>query len=486
MEQALPKVVHDGVSTAIGWQDWPEVDPREFGAKADGRELDTAAIQAAIDRASARKGGRVVLRGGCFLSASLFLKPYTALVIDAGAVLKGTTDPQAYTRVRSRWYNEEAAETAGLINAIGMHGVRISGAGVIRGDGVIWWNAHWAQAGNLQKMDPALRRVLEEEPQSALSRRLLTPVVKPQPILVTGCRDVLIEGVRIVDSPSWTVHTLWCEDIEIRHVTICTSSRFGTHAPSSDGIDIDSCRNVHIHHCDVSCHDDNFCMKSGRGSQGAAVNRPTENVLIHDCIAREGHSLLGLGTEFAGGLRNIVMRNCRAEGTHMGIRFKSNIGNGGAIENILIEDVTCAAVMVPVTFRLRNYYSDGAEVPVGYVAGPAGVPHFRNIVLRNFTATGADECLRMTAYADRMFENVLFDNVALAGRAGLRLVNAQNWDLRGLRPVGCEGGPPIRMRDCCNVILPEWFDPAAGYLPEKPSVPSPRWPSYYDHDGSAG
>ena len=75
MEQALHNVVHDGVSTAIGWQDWPEVDPREFGAKADGHQLDTAAIQAAIDRASARKGGRVVLRGGCFLSASLFLKP---------------------------------------------------------------------------------------------------------------------------------------------------------------------------------------------------------------------------------------------------------------------------------------------------------------------------------------------------------------------------------------------------------------------------
>ena len=482
----LHKLTHDGVSKAVGWQDWPEVDPREFGAKADGLQLDTAAIQAAIDRASARKGGRVVLRGGCFLSASLFLKPYTALVVDAGAVLKCATDPRAYTRVRSRWMNEEAAETAGLINAIGIHGVRISGTGIIQGDGAIWWNAYWAQAGNLPKMDPTLRRVLADEPEGGLSRRLLTPAVPPQPILVTGCRDVLIEGVRIVDSPSWTVHTLWCEDVEIRHVTICTSSRFGTHAPSTDGIDIDSCRNVHIHHCDVSCHDDNFCLKSGRGSQGAAANRPTENVLIHDCVAREGHGLLALGTEFAGGLRNIVMRDCRAEGTQMGLRFKSNIGNGGAIENVVAENIRCTDVAYPIHFRLRNFYASGPEVPEGYVAGPAGVPFFRNFTFRNVTASGADTCLGMVAYADRTFDNVVFDNVELEGRAGLKLVNARNWDLRGLRPVRCDGGPPITMRDCANIALPEWFEPRKDQYPPEAPAGNAAMPPYWDHCGFSG
>lgn len=480
---ALHDCVHDGVSSAAGWRDWPEIDPREYGAKADGQQLDTPAIQEAIDRAAARRGGRVVLRGGCFLSASLFLKPHTALIINVDAVLRGTTALRAYVKTPSRWMNEERAETVGLVNAIGVHGVRISGEGTIDGNGSIWWNAHWAQEGNLLKMEPAWRRILEEEPESAPGRRLLERAVKPQPILITGCRDILVEGVRIVDSPSWTLHTLFCEDVEIRNVTIRNSSRFGVHAPSTDGIDIDSCRNVNIHHCDVSCHDDNFCLKSGRGSQGAATNRPTENVLIHDCIGREGHGLLALGTEFAGGLRNIVMRDCRAEGTQMGLRFKSNIGNGGAMENIVAENILCADVAFPIHFRLRNFFAAGSELPEGYVSGPAGIPYFRNFTFRNVKATGADTCISMVAYADRTFDNVVFDNVELEGRVGAKLINARNWDLRGLRRIQCAGGKPIDMRDSRNIILPEWFDPAADYPPEAPAAGSAMLPPYWDHCG---
>ena len=478
-----PDRIHDGVSTAAGWHDWPAIDPCDYGAKADGTQLDTVMIQAAIDAASARRGGRVVLRGGTFLSGSIFLKPHTALVIDAGGVLKGTTEPRAYAKVCSRWMNEERTVTAGLVNATGIHGVRISGGGTIRGDGFLWWNAHWAQAGRPDKMDTEMRRVLEHEPGSAMAQRLMLKMVPPQPILITGCRDVLVEGIHIVDSPSWTLHTLFCEDVKIRQVTIRTSSRFGMHAPSTDGIDIDSCRNVHIHHCDVSCHDDNFCLKSGRGAQGAAVNRPTENVLIHDCVAREGHGLLALGTEFAGGLRNIIMRDCRAEGTQMGLRFKSNIGNGGAMENVVAENIVCTDVACPIRFRLQNNYAIGGKLPDGYVAGPAGIPHFRNFTFRNVKATGADTCVSMVAYADRTFDNVIFDNVELEGRAGVNLVNACNWDLRGLRQVRCAGGRPIALRDCANVTLPDWYDPGADYPPEAPLVRNDPLPPYHDHCG---
>ncbi|MHC4886673.1 MAG: glycosyl hydrolase family 28 protein [Planctomycetota bacterium] len=92
-------------------------------------------------------------------------------------------------------------------------------------------------------------------------------------------------------------------------------------------------------------------------------------MLIHDCIAREGHGLLGLGTEFAGSLRNIVMRDCRAEGTQMGLRFKSNTGNGGVMENVLAENIEMVDVAHPIRFRLRNFYPDG--LPPEYVQGPA-------------------------------------------------------------------------------------------------------------------
>jgi hypothetical protein len=120
------------------------------------------------------------------------------------------------------------------------------------------------------------------------------------------------------------------------------------------------------------------------------------------------------------------------------------------------------------------------------VSGPAGIPHFRNFTFRNVKGTGADTCVSMVAYADRTFDNVVLDNVELEGRVGARLVNARNWDLRGLRSLRCAGGPPITMRDCANVILPEWFEPAADYPPEAPAVDDAALPSYWDHCGFGG
>ncbi len=450
---------HTGPSTAAGWESWPVFDPRHYGAKADGSTLDTPAIQAAIEAASAASGGRIVLRGGTFLTGSLFLKPYTALVIDAGAVLKGTTDWRAYPLIPSRHAGVEGVYPAGIVNAWGVHGVRISGGGTLDGSGFIWWNAFWARARQFDKMDSIFRPVVEDAPQSAAARDLLDRPGEPKPLLIGACRDVLIDGIHIRDSATWTLHAVYCEDVEIRGVTIRNASS-RMHAPCTDGIDIDSCRNVHVHHCDIACHDDCICLKSGRGLDGARVNRPTENVLIHDCVSGAGHALVGLGTEFAGGIRNVVIRNCRAEGTQMGLRFKSNIGNGGVIENVMADTITCVNTAYPIQFRLRDAFGvrDGKPGAAAYVAGPAGIPAFRNVTIRNLTATGAKICLNTIPYADQTFDNVILENVSLEGEAGLQVYNARNWDLRGVTRAACSAGPFFDIRDSRNILLPAWHE----------------------------
>lgn len=449
---------HTGPTTAGGWDKWPVYDPRDYGAKADGGTLDTAAIQAAIDAASAARGGRIVLRGGTFLTASLFLKPYTALVIEEEATLKGTTAWQAYPFIRSRKEGVECVCLAGIINACGIHGVRISGKGTLDGSGFPWWNGFWARKGMLEKMDPALRKIVEDDPGSEAARDLLDRPGEPKPILIGACRDVLIEGLHIRDSASWTLHAFYCEDVEIRQVTI-RNAQADMHAPCTDGIDIDSCRGVHIHHCDIACHDDCICLKSGRGRDGARVNRPTENVRIHDCVAGEGHALVALGTEFSGGIRNVTIRDCRSEGTQVGLRFKSNIGNGGTIENVLAENVACVNTAYPIEFRLRDAFGvhEGKPEAGAYVPGPAGIPSYRNITIRDFTATGAKACIRMIAYLDHTFDNLVFENVSLEGAAGLQIHNARNWDLRGIVHAACAKGPIFDVRNSKNVLLPSWY-----------------------------
>lgn len=461
-DMCRPDLRHSDPSTAAGWEGWPELDPRAFGAKADGVTLDTAAIQAAIDGASAARGGRVVLRGATFLTASLFLKEHAALIIEEGAVLKATTRWQDYPFIRSRQAGVERVALAGIVNAAGVHGVRIAGRGLIDGSGFPWWNSFWAREGRLDKMDPRLRRLLEESPQSEAARDLLERPDAPKPILIGACRDVLVEGIRIHDSPSWTLHVLYSEEVEIRDVTIRNDPP-GLHAPSTDGIDIDSCRNVLIHHCDISCHDDCICLKSGRGKDGARVNRPTENVLIHGCVAGAGHALVGLGTEFSGGIRNVVIRDCRSTGTQVGLRFKSNIGNGGAIENVLAENITCVDTAHPIQFRLRDAFGvlEGKREAEPYLPAPAGVPRYRNIVIRGLTASGATTCLNTIAHPAGTFDNVVLENVSMEGESGLQIHRARNWELRGVTHAACEAGPLFDVRDSENVLLPAWYAPGS-------------------------
>ncbi len=448
---------HNGPTTAAGWERWPVYDPRAFGAKADGVTLDTAAIQAAVDAASAASGGRVVLRKGTFLAASLFLKEHTALIIEEGAVLKATTRWQSYPLIRSRHGGVEGVGLAGIINASCIHGVRISGKGVLDGSGFPWWNGFWARCGMPEKMDPALRKAVQDDPRSAAARDLLDRPGEPKPILIGACRDVLVEGIHIKDSPTWTLHVLYGEDVEIRDVMIRNDHPL-VHAPSTDGIDIDSCRNVLVHHCDIACHDDCICLKSGRGKDGARVNRPTENVRIHDCVAGAGHALVGLGTEFSGGIRNVVIRDCRSDGTQVGIRFKSNLGNGGTIENVLAENITCVNTASPVQFRLRDAFGvlEGKPEAEAYLPAPAGVPCYRNIVIRNLTASGAKTCLNTIAHPAGTFDNVVLENVSMEGESGLQIYRARNWDLRGVTHAACADGPLFDVRDSENVLLPAW------------------------------
>ncbi|MHC4886672.1 MAG: hypothetical protein ACYTGH_16465 [Planctomycetota bacterium] len=89
----------------------------------------------------------------------------------------------------------------------------------------------------------------------------------------------------------------------------------------------------------------------------------------------------------------------------------------------------------------------------------------------------------MVAYEDKTFDNVVFDNVELEGRVGLRILNARNWDLRGLTSVRCAGGPPIEVRDSVNVLLPDWFDPTAAYPPEVAPDKEAKVPPYHEHCG---
>ena len=174
---------------------------------------------------------------------------------------------------------------------------------------------------------------------------------RPRLISFADCRNVLIEGVTLTRSPSWTINPVRCENVVIDKVTIVNPAD----SPNTDGINPDSCRNVRIANCHIDVGDDCIAIKSGTEAEAADRRAPCENIAITNCTMVHGHGGVVIGSEMAGGVRNVVIANCIFESTDRGIRLKSRRGRGGIVEDVRVTNVIMTGVLCPFTVNL--YYA---------------------------------------------------------------------------------------------------------------------------------
>ncbi|HTP07945.1 MAG TPA: glycosyl hydrolase family 28 protein, partial [Anaerolineae bacterium] len=196
---------------------------------------------------------------------------------------------------------------------------------------------------------------------------------------------VLIEGVTAINSPSWTINPVRCENVTIH----CVSINNPKDSPNTDGINPDSCRMVRISNCYVSVGDDCVTIKSGVETEDSANRAPCENVTITNCTMAHGHGGVVIGSEMSGGVRNVVISNCVFIGTDRGLRFKSRRGRGGVVEDIRISNIVMTDVLCPITLNL--YYACGAWGDTAVSDKQphpvtANTPHFRRIHFSHITA----------------------------------------------------------------------------------------------------
>lgn len=379
----------------------------EHGALGDGTTVNTVAIQSAIDGCATNGGGTVVVPRGTFVSGAIFLKQGVNLVLERGAILKGSQDTNDYPCINTRIAGLEMKWPAALVNADGVTGLRITGAGVIDGSGERWWKEYWAaRAKEPNRIDPHFK------------------IARPRLVHIINSTNVTVQGLTLKDSAFWNLQLTYCDGVEVRDVTV-RAPVSPVRAASSDGIDIDSSRNVLITGCDVECADDAICLKSGRDADGLRVNRPTENVEIVKCRVGNAAGMVVFGSETAGGIRNVTVRDCRADaGCEEVVRFKTRMGRGGVVEDVLYENITAVGTARVFSFNMDAFSTTWLPEEFRATSPPdLATPTFRNIVIRNLRAKDCEAAGRIVGLAEAPLRNLKLEDVTIDAKRGFVIEN---------------------------------------------------------------
>ena len=337
----------------------------KYGAVAGSTAECTDAIRKAIDACNKAGGGRVVVPAGVFLTGAVHLKSNVNLYISKGATLKFSMDPKSYMPlVHTRWEGMELMHLSPFIYAYEQTNIAITGEGTLDGQGksFFWkWHGNPRYGGNPDVLSqrPARARLYEMMDKNVpLAERIFGEghYLRPQFVQPYKCKNVLIEGLTIVDSPMWELHPVLCKNVTIRRVHIAS------HGPNNDGCDPESCKDVLIEDCFFDTGDDCIAIKSGRNNDGRRLATPTENVIVRGCTMKDGHGGVTIGSEISGGVRNVFAENCKMDSPNLdhALRVKNNASRGGLLENFYFRNITVGQVahaLVTIDFN----YEEGAK-----------------------------------------------------------------------------------------------------------------------------
>lgn len=432
----------------------------DYGAVGNGTTLCTASIQKAIDAAATAGGGTVMFPKGKFLTGALFIKSGVEFRVDEGVELDAITNDADYPQKPTRIAGIEITWPSALLNVYEQKNVKITGKGIIDGHGEFWWRKFWGEDGHSGMLGDYTKRGLRWATDYDCQRI--------RTLVVYKSKNVAVRDLTLKRSGFWTVQICYSDRVKVDGLKIRANANsasegkagevseggvtirgnIANYGPSSDGVDIDSSKNVEVSHCDIDCNDDDICLKAGRDADGLRVNRPTENISIHDCITRAGHGMLTIGSETSGGIRNVDVYNIKAIGTSNGIRFKSARIRGGVIKNIRFHDIEMDNVPDPIFCELNWYPSYSyAVIPTNIspdkipaywkvLATPVppqkGIPEFRDIDIKNLKVTGADEAIYVNAFAEKPLRNVCMENVSIEAKTAGVITNAVDWKLKNV------------------------------------------------------
>ncbi|SFL70650.1 glycoside hydrolase family 28 protein [Pelosinus propionicus] len=377
-------------STVIA-KDSPEnanaVDPRAYGAKADGVTDDAVAIQKAINSCAQKGGGIVVLKNGTFLSSPLVLKTGVYLKIEALTVLKAVPYADYPKNIKPQ------SKPAALVGAKNASHFGVFGNGTIDGNGQDWWRTQGWQGEDLPKL------------------KIPNTIKRPSLLDFSDCSDIIVKDVTLQNSPQLTLVPHNSDNVVISNVKIYNPAN----SHNTDGID-PSGNNVFIDGCTIDTGDDNIAIKGQR-------NGSTQNIYITNSTFYHGHGL-SIGSDFVEGVENVYAKNITFADTETGIRIKSVRGRGGLVNNANFSDITMKNVGRAIV--IAGYYPKippaGEDVAQAIISG---TPRYQNITISGITATAVKEAGAIVGLPESPIQGVTLTNVMINAPRGLTIRNAQ-------------------------------------------------------------
>jgi Endopolygalacturonase len=427
---------------------------RDFGGTGDGKTLNTVAFAKAIDELAAKGGGKLIVPAGVWFTGPIVLKSNIDLHLEKGALILFSPDFDLYPLVRTSFEGLETFRCQSPISGKNLVNVAITGEGSINGSGQAWRplkkakviDAKWKEVVNsggvLKRPDywfPSAKSLKGESmsdmnvPRGKMTEKDwydIKDFLRPVMISLTECKNVLLQGVLFENSPGWNIHPLMCENLIIDGIF----ARNPAYAQNGDGLDIESCKNVLVVNSTFDVGDDGICIKSGKDEEGRKRARPTENVIVDNCKVFQGHGGFVVGSEMSGGVRNISVSNCEFLGTDVGIRFKSNRGRGGVVENIYISDIYMNDIVTD-SFLFDLYYGgksasesleDNDQVAAETATVPVTVetPCFRNIYVKNLVSRNARRAMFFNGLPEMNISNINLENAVISAQFGAELVES--------------------------------------------------------------
>ncbi len=446
-----------------------------FGAVADGSTLNTEAINKAIEACSAKGGGVVLIPDGFWMTGPIRLKSYVNLYLAKNAVLQFTKDFDQYKLIEGVYEGKPSARNESPISGSNLENIAITGSGVIDGNGDAWrmvfrsqlteseWKEKVASGGlvsgdgNTWFPSEKTKKAHEEGRSMVLTGDAslsdfedIKDYLRPNLIVLTQCKKVLLEGVTFQNSPAWNLHPLLCEDVTLRNLMIKNPD----YAHNGDGVDPESCKNVVIEGCVFDVGDDAICIKSGKDEEGRKRGVPTENVYIRDNVVYKGHGGFVVGSEMSGGARNIFVEDCSFIGTDKGVRFKTTRGRGGVVERIYIRNILMADIKDEAIFFDMYYWiqppAKNQKVEIPEVTEET--PKFRDITLENIICNGAEMGIFIRGLPEMPIQGLVLQNLKLTSNIGAEIKDGKDILLEHVN-LSVDKSPLIYIESSEDIVL---------------------------------